>query len=359
MKNSHRFVIIMAGGIGSRFWPYSRAEKPKQFLDILGTGFSLLQITFKRFQTICPVENIYVVSNQMYHDLVAEQLPELEDDQILLEPFQRNTAPCIAYACYKIKQKDPGACIVVSPSDHAVFNESAFHHTVETGLELACQGNRLLTLGIKPSRPETQYGYIQYLIDENETLKKVKTFTEKPETELAEKFMESGDFVWNSGIFIWNLKAILEAFENHLPYIAEAFREREGDFFTDKEPDSIREAYSHCRNISIDYGIMEKADNVYVILSDFGWSDLGSWSSLHEHRDSDENNNVVDANAMVYDSKDCFIKGPSEKLIVAHGLEGYLIAECGNVLVICKKGEDQKIKEFLSDAKSKKGRQFV
>jgi len=359
MKNSHRFVIIMAGGIGSRFWPYSREEKPKQFLDILGTGSSLLQITFKRFQTICPIDNIYVVSNQRYHDLISEQLPEIKEDQVLLEPFQRNTAPCIAYACYKINQKDPEACIVVSPSDHAIFNESAFQQTIEGGLELACQSNQLLTLGMKPKRAETQYGYIQFHNDKNETLKRVKTFTEKPEVELAEKFLESGDFVWNSGIFIWSLKSILDAFENHLPDIAEAFRERENVFFTDKEKNSVREAYSHCRNISIDYGILEKADNVFVILADFGWSDLGSWDSLHEHRENDKDNNVVDANALLYDSKDCFIKGPYDKLIVAHGLEGYLIAECGNVLLICKKGEDQKIKEFLGDAKSKKGRQFV
>lgn len=357
--NKNIYVVIMAGGIGSRFWPYSRNDNPKQFLDVLGIGMSLLQMTYHRFLDICPPENIYIVTNQTYYHLVSKQLPELVDDQILLEPVRRNTAPCVAYACYKIAKKDPQATVIIAPSDHAIFKEKEFKDTLKGALSSAAGNDKLITLGIKPNRPETGYGYIQYHQDTLNSLKKVKTFTEKPQLDLARKFLESGDFVWNAGIFIWDVAAIIKAFSIHLPEVAEIFEEGKKHFYTAGENKFIKKAYSQCKNISIDYGVMEKADNVYVVLGDFGWSDLGSWNSLHEIKDKDESYNVVDANALVYDSKNCIVKGPKDKLIVLQGLEGYLVAVCDNVLLICKKDEEVKFREFSSDVKSKKGNEYL
>ncbi len=358
MSNSDNYVIIMAGGVGSRFWPYSRNERPKQFLDILGTGKSLLQMTLDRFLNICPAENIYIVTNAAYEKQVKEQLPMLKNDQVLLEPARRNTAPCIAYASYKIGKINPNAGIVVSPSDHAIFNEQAFYDSINTCLEAARSGDRLLTLGIKPHRPETGYGYIQYIPDEK-PYKKVKTFTEKPNLELATKFVESGEFVWNSGIFVWTVASIKKSFEAYMPETAEIFQDGHDDYYTDQEENFINKAYSHCKNISIDYGIMEKASNVYTVLGEFGWSDLGSWNSLHEHFDKDEHNNAIDADAMLYDTKNCFIKGPEDKLMVVQGLNNYLVAECDNVLLICEKDLEKQFREFVKDVKTKKGENYI
>lgn len=359
MKNKDVFVVIMAGGIGSRFWPYSRNEYPKQFLDILGTGTSLLQMTYDRFLALCPKENIYIVTNDSYDKLVKDQLPGIQSEQVLLEPQRRNTAPCIAFASYKIREKNKNAKIIVSPSDHAIFKVSAFVETVTTALEAADAGDKLITIGIKPNRPETGYGYIQFHADESEPINKVKTFTEKPQLELAKKFIESGDFVWNSGIFIWHVDAIVDAFENHLSEISEIFEEGRKNFFTSKENEFVKNAYYQCKNISIDYAIMEKASNVYVVLGDFGWSDLGSWNSLFEIREKDENKNVVEANLLSYDSTECIVKGAKDKLIIIQDLKGYLVADCDNVLLICHKDEEQKFREFVSDVKSKKGVEFL
>lgn len=359
MQKNDVYVVIMAGGIGSRFWPYSRNGYPKQFLDILGTGASLLQMTYERFLKVSPEENIYIVTNESYEDLVKKQLPNMHSDQLLLEPQRRNTAPCIALASYKIQEKDPNAKIIVSPSDHAIFNDDSFNKTLDAALEAVKEGDKLVTIGIKPHRPETGYGYIQYHSDEKSPIKKVKTFTEKPQLDLAQKFFESGDFVWNSGIFIWHVKAIVQAFEEYLPEVSEVFEEGKKHFFTPKEERFIKNAYSQCKNISIDYAIMEKAANVYVVLGNFGWSDLGSWNSLFEIREKDDDRNVVEGNVLSYDSRDCIIKGPDDKLIIIQDLKGYLVADCDNVLLICRKDQEQKFRDFVSDVKSKKGTEYL
>lgn len=356
--NQNNFVVIMAGGIGSRFWPYSRNNRPKQFIDVLGTGKSLIQMTFDRFLTKVPKENIYVVTNDSYAQLVREQLPELTDAQILREPLRRNTAPCIAYASYKIAKINPNAIITVTPSDHIIFKDIEFLNTLQSAIDSAGDKENLITIGLRPNRPETGYGYIQYLESEGD-VKKVKTFTEKPERELAKKFIESGDFVWNSGIFVWSVRAIISAIQSSLPEMAEIFSDTIPALNDKNEYDAISSAYSQCNNISIDYGVMEKASNVFVVLGDFGWSDLGSWESLHEISEKEENNNVTNGNVMLYDTKDSLIQGPEEKLIVVQGLEGYLVAECDNVLLICKKDDEQKFRDFVADVKDKKGKEYL
>ncbi|MDN5216412.1 mannose-1-phosphate guanylyltransferase [Fulvivirgaceae bacterium BMA12] len=356
MKNY--YVVIMAGGIGSRFWPYSRDKFPKQFLDVLGTGTSLLRMTYERFLQVCPSENIYVVTSKNYEELVSEQLPELSRDQILCEPYRRNTAPCVAYASYKIRKQNPDAITVVTPSDHAIFKEDVFIAAIKDALAEGARSDKLITLGIKPTRPETGYGYIQYLPGDEE-LKKVKTFTEKPAYELAVKFFESGEFLWNAGIFIWSVKSIIKSFETFLPDMAEVFEEGIENYSTDQERLFINQAYAQCKNISIDYGIMEKSQNVYVKLGEFAWSDLGSWGSLHEIREKDENQNVVDANALVYDSENCVVMGPKNKLIVVQGLKNCLVAQCDNVILICDKDNEKQFRTFVADAKDKKGADFV
>ncbi|OEK06455.1 mannose-1-phosphate guanylyltransferase [Roseivirga misakiensis] len=355
---AQNYVVIMAGGIGSRFWPYSRAEKPKQFLDVLGTGRSLLQMTFDRFLNVSQSENIYVVTNKRYYDLVKSQLPELSDDQILLEPIGRNTSAAVAYPAFKIKQKDPDGVMIVAPSDHVVFKENIFEDNLKTAIKSAKGSEKLITLGIVPTRPETGYGYIQYHSSPLKKVKKVKTFTEKPELELAKKFVDSGDFVWNAGIFIWSIDAITKAFHKHLKDMAVIFEEGEEVYFTEKEQAFIDNAYSQCKSISIDYGIMEKASDVYMVKGKFDWSDLGSWDSLHEIKEKDDNQNFIDGNALLYDTKNSYIKGPNDTLIVAQGLDGYLVTQSDNVILICKKDAEKKFRDFLNDAKSK-GEEFT
>lgn len=352
------YVVIMAGGIGSRFWPFSRTNNPKQFHDVMGTGRSLLQQTADRFRDIAPPENIYIVTNKDYYHLVKEQLPYLSDHQILLEPIGRNTAPCVAYAAYKIATKNPNANIVVSPADHVILNESEFDKTIKNALYNSLNKDVLITLGIKPSRPDTGYGYIQYH-EGNSPIKKVKTFTEKPELELAKTFVSSGDFVWNAGIFIWNAQAILKAIAKHLPEMHEIFEDGISCYYTDTEASYIDKAYAQCRNISVDYGIMEKSDNVYVLLSDFGWSDLGTWKSLYDIMEKDENQNVIDANVLAYDTNSCIIRGSKDKLIVVQGLTDYIVAESDGVFMVCRKDDEQKVKEFVADAKAKKDKKFI
>lgn len=352
-------VVIMAGGSGTRFWPDSRDARPKQFLDVVGTGRSLLQMTFDRFLTITPAKNIWIVSNEKYDKLIQEQLPELDSDQVLLEPDKRNTAPCIAYAAYKILKRDPNATMVVTPSDHAIFKETEFHSVITTALENANNEDHLITIGIRPNRPETGYGYIQYMSNPGVDVKKVKTFTEKPQADLAQKFIESGDFLWNSGIFIWSVDSIIKAFEKHDEEIAALFASGFDKYFSTDEGTFISKAYSQCKSISIDYAIMEKADNVYVVPGDFGWSDLGSWNALHELRDKDENENVIEGSALTYESTNNFIRGKKEKLIVAHGLDGYLVADFDDVLLICKKEDSAVFKDFIADTKEKMGDKYV
>jgi len=356
--DNNNYVVIMAGGKGTRFWPASRQNYPKQFNDILGTGSSLLQQTADRFKNVCPRENVYIVTGKSYKHIVEDQLPGLSEHQILLEPSQRNTAPCIAYACYKIAHQNPEARIVISPSDHVIFNERKFEEIIVKSLDEVAKIDNLVTLGIKPTRPDTGYGYIQYLKGDS-FLKKVKTFTEKPEQDLAQKFIESGDFVWNAGIFIWNVKAIKNAFKQILPDVDETFEDISDSYFTAEEQEKIDVAYSHSKNISIDYGIMEKAKNVYVALGDFGWSDIGSWNSLYEISEKNEDGNVVDGNVLVYDSKNCIIKTPKDKLIIVEGLEDFLIAEYDNATIICRKDHESRFREFIKDVKDKKGEKYL
>jgi mannose-1-phosphate guanylyltransferase len=352
------YIVIMAGGIGSRFWPYSRNNRPKQFLDILGTGRTLLQMTYDRFIKKSDPDRVFVVTNAGYFDLVHEQLPDVPKQQILTEPIRRNTATCVAYASYKIHQKDPEAKVIVSPSDHLVIQEDNFLEKIDVALLAADQGNRLITIGIKPNRPETGYGYIQYISEPGNQVKKVKTFTEKPNLKLATAFYESGDFVWNSGMFVWKASSIIHAFTEYMPELAELFEEGRQFYGNPEEEEFIKKAYSLVKNVSIDHGIMEKSNEVFVVLGEFGWSDLGSWMSLHELQPKDGTNNVVEANALLYDTHNTFVKVSPQKLVVIQGLDGYLVNESNNVLLICKLDAESKFREFVNDAKNK-GEDFV
>jgi mannose-1-phosphate guanylyltransferase len=349
-KNLH--IVLMAGGIGTRFWPYSRNAKPKQFLDVLGTGKTLLQSTYDRYMSICLPENIWVVTHEEHVALVQEQLRSMVPDQILAEPMRKNTAPCIAYAANKIYYKNPDAVMIVSPTDHLILSEKEFIQTIQKAVDQAKSQDKLITLGIKPTRPETGYGYIQFL-ESKSNLKKVKTFTEKPAIALAKTFLESGDFVWNSGVFVWGVKAILVAFQKYLPELSEAFEEIRPQLFTPDEKPAIARIYAQTKNISIDYGVMETADNVYVSLGNFSWSDLGSWASLHEASVKDEQNNVINANALVYDTRNSVIKGDSDTLVVVQGLNGYLVGVFGNVVIICEKDKEDLFRRYVNDLKAK------
>jgi len=354
----------MAGGIGSRFWPLSRTYMPKQFLDILGTGKTLLQQTVERFLKVCPRENIFIVSNLEYGSIIKEQLPDFSDFQIMLEPMRKNTAPCIAYANYRIKQVNASANIIVAPSDHLILNEKEFVRVINQGLNFVKNSNSLLTLGIKPSRPETGYGYIQgvkKLVKKNlPELMKVKTFTEKPDFEMAKVFLKSGDFFWNSGIFLWSLESIEKSFSKHLSEVASLFNDLDIGLAPGREAELIQSAYSEARNISIDYGIMEKANNVFVLTADFGWSDLGTWSSLYDHLKHDKSGNAIRGELVInYDSEGCIINASDEKLVVIQGLKDYIVVDSGKVLLICKKSEEQTIKQVVNDVKVQTGEEFI
>lgn len=354
----------MAGGVGTRFWPMSKTSRPKQFIDVLGTGKTLIQMTFDRFANICPAENILVVTNEIYKDLVLEQLPAMNENQVLCETARRNTAPCVAYANYKIRESNPDAVVVVAPSDHIILKEEEFVHDIKVAMKAASENDWLLTLGIKPSRPDTGYGYIQFLEEpvyaEDQRLFKVKTFTEKPNLEIAKSFLESGDFLWNSGIFIWSLKSIMSAFATHLEDVDSLFKKGVGVYNTPQERKFIENTYAVCRNISIDYGIMEKASNVYTLAVDFGWSDLGTWGSLFTIRNRDEENNaVVGNNVMMYNSSNCIVNMPKDKLVVLQGLDDYIVVESDNTLLVCKKQDEQQIRQFVADVNVNKGEKYV
>jgi mannose-1-phosphate guanylyltransferase len=352
----------MAGGIGSRFWPISRTSYPKQFIDILGTGKTLIQNTYERFLKVCPKENIYIVTNENYLDLVRTQLPDMSDQQILTEPVMRNTAPCIAYGCFKIESINPNASIVVAPSDHLILDEAAFITAIEKSLKIASENQCLITLGIMPSRPDTGYGYIQYT-DQiiGDDFHKVKTFTEKPTLDIAKTFLQSGDFLWNAGIFIWSADAILKAFNRYLPDMNEIFAEAKPIYNSDSERNHINKAYLQCTNISIDYGIMEKADNVYVLPSEFGWSDLGTWASIYQLAEKDYVGNVVipSEKVIMYDSSNCMVNVPGEKLVVLQGLHDYIVVESNNTLLICPRDQEQNVKQMVADVKAKFGTKYI
>lgn len=360
--NKNYFAIIMAGGIGSRFWPISRTSYPKQFIDILGTGKTLIQNTYERFLKICPPENIYIVTNENYADLVKEQLPAIENHQILTEPVMRNTAPCVAYGSYKIESLNADSVIVVAPSDHLILNEQAFVDSINKSLETAATQDCLITLGIKPSRPDTGYGYIQYT-DQllNHDFHKVKTFTEKPTLEIAKSFLQSGDFLWNAGIFVWSAKSIVKAFGKHLPDMHDIFAEARSVYNTERERNHVNTAYQQCINISIDYGIMEKAENVYVLPSEFGWSDLGTWTSVYQLTEKDYVGNAVipSEKVIMYDSSNCMVNVPQEKLVVLQGLHDFIVVESNNTLMICPRDQEQSVKQIVADVKQKFGAKYI
>ncbi len=355
------YCVIMAGGIGSRFWPMSRATHPKQFLDILGTGETLIQQTFNRHLKICPKENIFIVTNSNYKELVLEQLPQIKPEQVLLEPARRNTAPCIAYAMYKIAALNPNANVIVAPSDHLILKQEEYLSIIQAALNQTGVADCLVTLGIKPTRPDTGYGYIQFdTVSKTSAtqVKKVKTFTEKPDHDLAEKFLDSGDFYWNSGIFVWNVISILKAFEKYLPEVNSLFKEGIDFYNTPGEEKFISGIYGVCPNISIDYGVMEKANNAFVVLSDFGWSDLGTWGSLYTHLKKDKNENaVIGKKVMMYDSKNCIVNIPDNKRVVLQGLDGYIVVESDVYLLVCKREDEQKIKQFVNDIKTQRAKE--
>ncbi|MEG1572279.1 MAG: mannose-1-phosphate guanylyltransferase [Bacteroidales bacterium] len=362
--NKNFFCVIMAGGVGARFWPMSRTDYPKQFIDILGTGQSLLQQTFNRFKTVCPAENVLVVTNENYKSLVLEQLPEIKSSQVLTEPHRRNTAPCIAYANYRIKSMNPNAIVVVSPSDHIVLKEEMFHQVILSAMQAAQENDWLITLGIRPHNPNTGYGYIQYdeniMCAANNQIKKVKVFTEKPELEMAKSFLASGDFLWNAGIFVWSLKSGMEAFKTYLPEIDSLFDAEADKMGTAEEHALIDRIYPICKNISIDYGVMEKAKNVYVLSADMGWSDLGTWGSLYESRPKDKNANAIVGNSvMTYQTQNCIVNMPKDKLVVLQGLNDYIVVEDHEILLVCKKEEEQQIRQIVNDVLLEKGEKYI
>ena len=361
--NKKNYAIIMAGGVGSRFWPMSRSTYPKQFLDILGTGETLIQQTFRRLSKVCPSNNILVVTNKKYKDLCLNQLPEIKKSNILCEPAMRNTAPCLAYAAFKVFHENKDANMVVAPSDHLITNEDEFTKVINDCLKASAKEKCLLTLGINPSRPDTGYGYIQFnddLLESNHNIFQVKTFTEKPDQELALQFIDSGDFLWNSGIFIWKAETIILAIRKHLRDLYDIFETGNEYYNTSDEVEFIDRVFPGCKNISIDYGIMEKSENVYVYPADFGWSDLGTWGSLYANLKMDENKNgVIGNNVKLYNSSQNIVNVNKDKLVVLQGLDGYIVAESNNTLLICKKDDEQQIKQIVADIKREKGEDFT
>lgn len=360
--NKNYFGVIMAGGIGSRFWPLSTTEYPKQFHDILGTGRTFLQQTFDRLKKFIPLEQIYIVTLEEYVSLTLEQLPEISASQVIAEPSGMNTAPCNLYAAKLIHEINPEANIVVAPSDHVILDETVFIQKIELALNQAEKEDVLVTLGIQPTRPDTGYGYIQYLTEakNKSEIKKVKTFTEKPGIELAEAFVKSGDFLWNAGIFIWKAKSILHSFQKYLPEMYESFDHIQTSLLMEEGKKEVKEIYSTVQMISIDNGILEKADNVYVIPSSFGWSDLGTWKSLYENSEKLEDQNVKRGKHIIsYNTNDSLIYTTQNKAIIVDGLENYIVVDTKKALLICPMDKDQAIKAFVSDLKLNKGEKFV
>lgn len=359
--NKHHYVAIMAGGIGSRFWPKSRVAYPKQFLDILNTGKSLIQWTFERYASFIPTENIFVVTSAEYENIVAEQLPNMLKENILCEPSRKNTAPCVAYIAFKLAQKDPKAAMIVAPSDHMILDGEAFKNIATAGLNFVDNHDAFVTLGIKPSHPNTGYGYIQYETTEAEpNIHQVKTFTEKPTLEIAKSFLESGDFLWNAGIFVWKAVDVVKGFADSQPEMFELFDTEKAHFNTSEEQAAIDRIYPQCTNISIDFALMEKAKNVFVIPSEFGWSDLGTWTSAYENMEKDYLGNAVASNnTIIIDATQCMISAPSKKLLVLQGLDDFIIVDTEDALLICKKDKEQAIKEYVAEVKRNKGEKYL
>lgn len=349
MADNH--LVIMAGGIGSRFWPMSTPAYPKQFIDIMGCGRTLIQLTADRFSGICPMENRWVVTSQKYTSIVKEQLPEIPEQNILSEPEARNTAPCIAYACWKIKQRHPEANIVVTPSDAFVLDVEEFRRCIKVALDFTQTGTAIVTLGMKPNRPETGYGYIcsgEKLPDQE--IHQVESFREKPDLETAKKYLAAGNYLWNAGIFVWNVHTITAAIRQYAPQIAGVMDELSPSLYTDREAEELKRLFPTCDKISIDYAVMEKASNIYVLPAEFGWSDLGTWGSLHTHLQQDTDGNAqVGQDVKFFDCKNCVVHTSEERKVVLQGLDGYIVAEKDGYLLICRLEEEQRIKEFSQD----------
>lgn len=358
MVKNRTYCVIMAGGVGARFWPQSRKSKPKQFLDILGTGKSFIRATYERFLPMVPSENFLVVTNQNYKELVLEHIPELKESQVLCEPIGRNTAPCIAYAAYSLKKIDPEAQMIVTPADHLILNETEFHSIIGECQVFVEQSNALMTVGIKPSRPETGYGYIQK--SNSDVISRVKCFTEKPNLELAQTFVECGEFFWNAGIFIWKVKSIVEAFEKFLPEHHALFSSIVDDLGTSREAEAITQVFSECKSISIDYGIMEKAENVFVRCGDFGWSDVGTWGSVYQLSRKDAYANAKSHDGIyLYNTRSSIVSLPKDKIAVVNGLKDYIIVDTEDALLICPKSEEQSIRKYIDDIKFDKGDKYI
>lgn len=347
--NNH--LVIMAGGIGSRFWPMSSAEKPKQFLDVMGCGKTLIQMTLERFVGIVPMENVWVVTSTEYKDLVAEQLPEIPEANILLEPCRRNTAPCISYVSWKIKKRNPKANIVVTPADHLVTNIEEFQQSISESLEFTAETDSIVTLGIKPSRPDTGYGYIEadlsYSSSRKKNIFRVDSFKEKPSQNVAEEYVRQGNYLWNAGIFIWSVSTVVNAFRVYAPEISRAFESLLPVYDTAEEQTAIDRLYNDCQSISVDYAIMEKADDIFVYPVDFGWSDLGTWNSLRLQAEKDRYGNAcIGQNIRTFETYNSIIHTTGEREVVVQGLDGYIVAERDGILMVCKLSEEQRIKLF-------------
>lgn len=353
-----KYCIIMAGGIGTRFWPMSRQHRPKQFLDILGTGKSFIRHTYERFAKLVPADHFLVVTNRRYKELVLEHLPELDEAQVLCEPVGRNTAPCIAYAAYTLAARDPEAEMIVTPADHLILNEEDFRAIIEECAAFADTHDALLTVGIKPTRPDTGYGYIQ--VSDTRPISKVKCFTEKPDLELAQTFLQCGEFVWNSGIFVWKIRTIIAAFEKYLPEHHALFRAVQRAAGTDAEQQAVETAFAECRAISIDYGVMEKADNVYVRCGEFGWSDVGTWGSVYQHSRKDRYANALPTEGCyLYNTRNCIVSLPKNKIAAISGLKEFIVVDTDDVLMICPRAEEQSIKKFIDEVKYHEGEKHI
>jgi mannose-1-phosphate guanylyltransferase len=359
--NKNYYGVIMAGGVGSRFWPLSRKKMPKQFIDIFGKNSSLFREAHARLAKLCPPENIYIVTNELYRNIIKNEIPALKDDQILGEPHPRNTAPCIGYAAFKIASRNPDAIMVVLPSDHIILNEETFHTTMLEAYNFAEKHPYLITLGIEPTRPDTGYGYIQ--IDEKQKLDnffRVKTFTEKPNLELAKQLYESGEFLWNSGMFIWQAKTIVDEYHKHLPELYNIFKKGDKYYYTDEEKDYIRKSYEMCTIVSIDYGIMEKAREVYVLPASFNWSDIGTWNALYAFSNKDKENNAVKGDmVLLRNTQNCIVNVPNKMLVVLNSVSNLIVVESDGILLIADKDKEQEIKLVVNDIKQKYGEKYV
>ena len=362
MNNPNYYVAIMAGGIGSRFWPQSRTGYPKQFLDILNTGKSLIQWTYERFAQFVPKENIYIVTAAEYSHICAEQLPDIPVENIIAEPSRKNTAPCVAYISFKLLQKNPNACLVVAPSDHMIADTETFINITKKALDFVSKNTAFVTLGIQPTYPNTGYGYIQFDqdADAGDEIFRVKTFTEKPSLEIAKKFLDSGDFLWNGGIFIWKAKDVVDGFEKYDLDTFELFDAEKHNLNTPAEKEAIDRIYPLCKNVAVDVALMEKAENVFVIPSSFGWTDLGTWTSAYDNLEKDSlGNAVASENVVIIDASKCMVSAPANKLLVLQGLDDFIVIDTPDALLICKKEKEQAIKEYVAEVKRAKGDKYL